>query len=331
MKDSITASTAAGSLRRRTFVLAASALAVGSARAQDAWSPTHPIRLVVTYPPGGGADVMARAMSDKLGQKLGQPVIVENRGGAGGLVGTEVVFNAAPDGYTILWGTSDTMAMAPHLYKKLPYKPTEFTPIVPVVGLGFVMVGRADLEAKTFPELVALAKKKELTFASWGNGSPGHVGAEMLKTLAGLPSVLIVPYQGTAPGSQALLAGQVDAMFLPTPLWLAFNQRVTTFAIAAPKRYERLKDVPTMEEFGIPVNMDVWQGLFAPPKTPRAVVERIHAATSEVVKDAEVKKKFDELGGFSMSASNEEFTKFISADNARWGEVMRTAQVKPQG
>ncbi len=280
----------------------------------------------MTYPPGGGADVLARAMTDALGQKLGQPVVVENRAGAGGTIGASLVFRAPADGYTLLWGNTDIMSMAPHLYRSLTYVPEEFTAVAPVVGLGFVLVGRATLEAKTFDELVALARSRQLSFASWGNGSPGHVGSEMFKNRAGIPSILNVPYKGTAPAMQALLAGQVDVMFVPTPLWLAFNQQFRTYAIAAPARYAQLKDVPTMAELGAPVDMDVWQGLFAPPKTPLAVADVIHKAVAEVVADPTVRKRFADLGGVPLDGGRAEFAKSIPADSKRWGEAMAVAR-----
>jgi len=317
---------------RRDFLVAAAASCVaGAAWAEPApWKPAQPLRLVVTYPPGGGADVLARAMTDALGRKLGQTVVVENRAGAGGMIGTAAVFRAQPDGYTLLWGNTDTMAMAPHLYREINYVPEEFVAVAPVVGLGFVMTGRATLEARTFPELVELARKRQLSFASWGNGSPGHVGSEMFKDKAGIPSILNVPYRGTAPACQALLAGQVDVMYLPTPLWLAFRDQIQTYAIAAPARYAQLKDVPTMAELGVPVDMDVWQGLFAPPKTPAAVADAIHKAVADVVADPALRKRFAELGGVPLDGSRADFARSIPAERKRWGEAMAAANVKPQ-
>lgn len=319
-------------LRRRTLLAAGAGLLATSAWPQGApWNPTRALKLVVTYPPGGGADVSARAISDRLGQKLGQPVVIDNRGGAGGVVGTEVVYRSAPDGYTILWGNADVLAIAPHLYTKLPYKPLEFAAISPVCGIGFVLAGRQGLEAKNFEELLALARKRELTSASWGNGSPGHVGTEMFNGSGKVKKMLVVPYQGTAPAAQALLAGQVDLMYMPLPLWLAMQSRVTTYAVAAKQRYGRMSQVPTMAELGVPVDLEVWQGLFAPPQTPRPVIERIYRATADVLGDPDVKKKLEELGTLPLSGSQEEFAALMPKELARWGEIMRAAQVQPQG
>ena len=317
-------------LRRRSLLIAAGALVVSPSWAQDAWNPTKPIRLVVPYPPGGGADANARVLVDKLGQKLGQTVLIENRGGAGGSIGAEVVYRAAPDGYSLLFGNADIITIAPHLFSKLPYKTMEFVPIGPTAAVPFVLAGRADIEAKTFPELLEMARKRELTFASWGNGSPGHVGAEMIRTMGNVPKVLTIPYQGTAPAAQALLGGQVDLMYMPSPIWLAMQQRVVTFGVASKARYERFKQVPTLAEFGIPADLEVWQGVFAPPQTPRPIVERIGKALFEVTSDPEVRKKVEELGLVPLASSQEDFAKSIAPDTARWGEVMRQANVQPQ-
>jgi tripartite-type tricarboxylate transporter receptor subunit TctC len=322
-------------LRRRGLLFAAGALAAtpawSPAWAQSTpWNPTYPIKIVVPYPPGGGADVTARAVVDRLGQKLGQSVVIENRAGAGGTIGGGSVFRAEPDGYTLLWATSEMLAGAPHLFLKLPYKPLEFVAIGATGRIGFALVGRPDLEVKTFPELVELARKRELSFSSWGSGSSGHVGAEMFKHIAKLPKVLTVPYQGAAPAAQAVMAGQVDLMFMPIPLWLAMQTRVITLAAASKSRYERLKQVPTMAEFGIPVDLEGWQGVYAPPQTPQAVVDRLAAALFEVTSDAEFKRKLDDMGVVPPSGSPGEFAKVLAPDLARWGEIMRLAEVKPQ-
>ncbi|WP_427183496.1 Bug family tripartite tricarboxylate transporter substrate binding protein [Bordetella bronchialis] len=321
--------------RRRALLALAGSCAAGMAwraprAAPSTWTPTHPLRLVVTYPPGGGADVTARAMTEALGERLGQPVVVENRGGAGGMVGTASVFRAAPDGYTLLWGNTDTMAMAPNLYRQINYVPEEFTALAPVVALGFVLASRPTLEAQDFRQLIELARKRQLSFASWGVGSPGHVGSEMLKNQAGIPSILNVPYRGTAPACQALLAGEVDVMYLPSPLWLAFRKQVRTYAIAAPKRYTQFQDIPTMAELGVPVDMDVWQGLFAPPGTPLPIAERIHEAVTQAVGTPDVQKRFLELGGVPLTSSRAAFAQSIPTERARWGALLRAANVQPQ-
>lgn len=317
-------------MRRREIVIGAGALAASRTWAQPAWEPAHPVKLVVTYPPGGGADVTARAIVDRLGEKLGQPVIVENRGGADGKIGAGVVYRASPDGYSLLWGNADILTIAPNLFTTLPYEPREFVPIGPTAAVSFMLVGRPDLGVKTFSEFVALARTKELSFASWGNGSRGHLGAEMFRHVAKVPKVLVVPYQGTAPAVQALIGGHVDAMFMTSPLWLTTRSRVITFAAAASKRHEQFKDVPTLTEFGVPVDLEVWQGLFAPPRTPRPVVERLSRALQQVMGDPDVKRKVEELGGLPIAGNSDEFARSVAVDQARWKEFMQAANIQPQ-
>ncbi len=320
----------AAALKRRSLLLAAGAFAASPSWGQAGWSPTKPIRLVVPYPPGGGADANARVLVEKLGQRLGQTIVIDNRGGAGGSIGADTVFRAPADGYTLLFGNADIITIGPHLFTKLPYKTTEFVPIGPCSAVPFILAGRADIEVKTFPELLELARRKELSFASWGNGSPGHVGAEMIRTMGKVPKVLTVPYQGTAPAAQALLGGQVDLMYMPAPIWLAMQQRVVTFGVASRARYERFKQVPTMAEFGVPADLEVWQGIFAPPATPRPIVERLGRSLAEATSDPEVRRKVEELGLVPLSSSQEDFAKTIGPDTVRWGEVMRLANVQPQ-
>ena len=318
-------------LRRRNLLLAAGAWTVAPVWSQSTtWNPVHPIKLVVPYPPGGGVDATARALADPLSQKLGQTVVIDNRAGAGGAIGAEAVFRATPDGYTLLWATFEMMAVAPYLFPKLPYKPLEFVPIAATGGIGFVLVSRPDFEAKAFPALVELARRRELSFASWGNGSAGHTGAEMFKHLAKVPKVLVVPYQGAAPAAQAVMAGQVDLMYMPIPLLLATQSRVTIIAAAAKARYERFKQVPTMAEFGVPVDLEGWQGVYAPPQTPQPVIDRLAKALIEVTSDPEVKMKLTELGVMPTSGGTEGFAKLLASETARWSDLMRMADVKPQ-
>jgi len=318
-------------LNRRSVLMAASAFAVAPTWAQSpAWNPTRPIKLIVPFPAGGGADVSARQVTEQLGQKLGQAVVIDNRAGGGGMIGGEIAFRAAPDGYTLLWATSEMISAGPHLWAKLPFKPLEFVPVGPTGRIGFVMVTRPDLEAKTFPQIVELARKRELTFAAWGSGTGGHVGAEMIRNHAKGTKILVVPYQGAAPAMQAVVASQVDVTFMPMPLWLALNTKVTTVAVAAKSRYERMKDVPTTAEFGVPIDLEGWQGVFAPPQTPRVAVERISKALAEVMAGSEVKGKYESMGVVPPVETYEDFVKLLPADTVRLGEMFRLANVQPQ-
>lgn len=303
------------------------ALSVLALPAQAQWNPARPIRIVVPYPPGGGSDVAARAISERMSPKLGQPVLVENRPGAGGIVGTDSVFRAEPDGYTLLLGASDAISIAPHLQPDLTkYRSEEFTAIAPVNLLTTILVARPGLGVKTLGELLALAKNSKLSYSSWGNGSLGHVAGESFKSTAKI-DLLNVPYQGAAPAAQAVLGGQVDLMFMPGPLWISYRDRVTTIGATSPRRFE---NVPTLTEQGLPVVVEVWQGILAPPKTPKPVVDRLHKAISEVMAEPETKERFVKMGSIPLASTQEDFAKMINADVPKWKKLLADYDIKPQ-
>ncbi len=297
------------------------------APAHAQWNPTRPIKIIVPYPPGGGSDVAARTISERVSQKLGQQVLVENRPGAGGRWARYAVFRAEPDGYTLLLGASDAISIAPHLQPELTkYKPEEFVAIAPVNLLTTILVARPGLGVKSVSELIALAKKSKLSYSSWGNGSLGHVSGEVFKSVAKI-DLLNVPYQGAAPAAQAVLGGQVDVMFMPGPLWISFRDRVTTLGATSPMRFE---NVPTLTEQGVPVVVEVWQAILAPPKTPKPVVDRLHAAFSEVMAEPETKERFAKMGSIPLASTQEEFAKMIVADIPRWKKVLADSDIRPQ-
>ena len=312
---------------RKIFWLLTVVLSVLVAPAQAQWNPTRPVKIVVPYPPGGGSDVAARTITDRVGQKLGQSVVVENRPGAGGIVGVDVVFRAEPDGYTLLLGSSDTISIAPNLQPDLiKYKSEEFTAIALVNQLTTILVARPGLGVKNTAELIALARKSKLSYASWGNGSLGHVSGEVFKSAARI-DLLNVPYQGAAPAAQAVLGGQVDLMFMPGPLWISFRDRVTTLGATSPKRFE---NVTTFTEQGIPVVVEIWQAILAPPKTPKPVVDRLHKAFSEVMAEPEIKERFEKMGSIPLYSTQEAFAKMIIADMPKWKKILTDSDIKPQ-
>jgi tripartite-type tricarboxylate transporter receptor subunit TctC len=303
------------------------ALSMLALPAHAQWNPARPIRIVVPYPPGGGSDVAARTISERMSPKLGQPVLVENRPGAGGIVGTDTVFRAEPDGYTLLLGASDAISIAPHLQPDLTkYKSEEFVAVAPVNLLTTILVARPGLNVKNLGELLALAKTSKLSYSSWGNGSLGHVAGESFKSTAKI-DLLNVPYQGAAPAAQAVLGGQVDLMFMPGPLWISFRDRVTTIGATSPRRFE---NVPTLTEQGLPVVVEVWQGILAPPKTPKPVVDRLHRAIAEVMAEPETKERFATMGSIPLASSQEDFAKMINADVPRWKKLLADYDIKPQ-
>ena len=303
------------------------ALGVLLTPAHAQWNPTRPVRIIVPYPPGGASDVAARTITDGVSKRLGQPVLVENRPGAGGIVGTEAVYRAEPDGYTLLLGASDAISIAPHLQPELTrYKSEEFVAIAPVNQITTILVARPGLDVKNVAELVALAKKSKLSYSSWGNGSLGHVSGETFKSAAKV-DLLNVPYQGAAPAAQAVLGGQVDLMFMPGPLWISYRDRVTTLGALSPRRFE---NVPTLAEQGVSVVVEIWQAILAPPKTPKPVVDRLHAAFSEVMTEPEIKEKFAKMGSVPLSSTQEAFQKMILADVPRWRKILADSDIRPQ-
>jgi tripartite-type tricarboxylate transporter receptor subunit TctC len=266
-------------------------------------------------------------ITDGVSRKLGQPVLVENRAGAGGIVGTEAVYRADPDGYTLLLGASDAISIAPHLQPELTrYKSEEFVAIAPVNQITTILVARPGLDVKNVADLIALARKSKLSYSSWGNGSLGHVSGETFKSAAKI-DLLNVPYQGAAPAAQAVLGGQVDLMFMPGPLWISFRDRVTTLGALSPRRFE---NVPTVTEQGVPVVVEIWQAILAPPKTPKPVVDRLHAAFSEVMTEPEIKEKFVKMGSVPLASTQEAFAKMIVADVPRWKKILADSDIRPQ-
>jgi tripartite-type tricarboxylate transporter receptor subunit TctC len=254
-------------------------------------------------------------------------VLVENRAGAGGVLGTDFVFRAEPDGYTLLLGASDAISIAPHLQPDLTkYKPEEFIPVAPVNKVTTVLVTRTGLGVKSASELVALAKKTKLSYSSWGNGSLGHVSAEAFRSTAQV-DLLNVPYQGAAPAAQAVLAGQVDVMFMPGPLWLTFRDRVVTLGTTSPGPFQGVQSLTAQ---GQPVVVEIWQGILAPPKTPKAVVDRLHKAFSEALDEPEMKERSAKMGSIALSLSQEEFANMVAADVRKWKQMLADYNIKPQ-
>jgi tripartite-type tricarboxylate transporter receptor subunit TctC len=309
------------------------ALAIGVmptlAKAQTSapWVPTKPIKLVVPYPPGGGSDIAARVMVSALGGRLGQPIVIENKPGANGAVGTEIVFNAAPDGYTLIMSGTDAYSRYPALYPNAKFVSAQFVPVAPTAIVNFVLMGRPGLPAKNLPELLALAKKQQLSFSSWGNGSAGHVAMAQFNLVA-KTEMLHVPYQGAAPAAQAVVGGQVDLTLMPVLLAYSFKDRLIPFGIAASQRLELIKDIPTLIEQGTNVSAPSWVGVLAPPKTPPAVVATLAKAMIETMSDPAIDKKLNEAGLAPLHGTTQEFATLIAKDFDFWGKAIRDAGIK---
>jgi tripartite-type tricarboxylate transporter receptor subunit TctC len=300
----------------------------GLAWAQTAWTPSKPVKLVVPYPAGGGTDIAARLVAAGMGNSLGQPVMVDNKPGANGVIAADYVYAAAPDATTLLFGSADVISISPFTYPKIQFQPNGFSPVASIAKIGVVLVGRADIDAKTLPELVAKAKTKEYSYAHWGAGSNGRIGMEIFQTQAGAQKMLGISYLGTAPALVALLSGQVDLMLVPTPLVIANRGKLVIYGVASPERYAGLKDVPTLAELGYPVDANIWFGVLAPPKTPQAAIDAIQAQMTRVVHDPAAQARMIELGLQPDLSDPKGFAGFVLSENNRWGAVIKAAGIK---
>jgi tripartite-type tricarboxylate transporter receptor subunit TctC len=319
---------------RRNFLASAGAgaawLAVpGIARAQQTgWRPSRPIHLVVPYPPGGGIDIVARFISPGMQEKLGQPVVVENRPGAVGMIGSEVVYRAAPDGYTYVVASADTHSINPHVYADIRYNALEFSAAAPIATLDYMLVGRQGLEANNMRELVELGHKRELTYASSGIGSSAQCEMEALKQKYGL-KMLHVPYGGSGPAAAAVMGSQVDLVMLPIAIALASRSKMKIFGVASDKRFEGAPEIPSLAEQGYPVGLEAaWIGLMAPPKTPQDILRAINSVVGDIVREPASKKRLTELGLAPYTGSVEEFAAHVNSEYDRWGKVVEAAGIK---
>lgn len=313
--------------------VAASALALlpGAAGAQS-W-PSKPIKLVVPFTAGGSTDTVARIMAEKLTARLGQPVIVENRAGAGGLTGSDSVAKSPPDGYTYLVGTSSTMAIIPHLYSKPAYDPArDFAPVILLGTADIVIVTHPGVPAKSVKELLAHAKANpgKLTFASGGNGSISHLLGEYFKSMASV-DLLHVPYKGDAQMVTDMLGGRVDMAFGTAVVFLPHIKagKVNAIAVTNPKRSTTQGHLPTVSESGVPGYEAVqWFGIAAPAGTPREIVQRLNDEARAVLAMPEVRSRFTDLGFDVVGDRPEEFAAFVRSENAKWKKIAQVAGTK---
>ena len=293
--------------------------------------PSHPVRLVVTVPPGGAADFIARLVGGKLAESLGQPVLIDNRAGAGGTIATESVAKAPADGYTLLQNSITTHGVGPHLYAKLPYDPVkDFAPVSGLALLPLIMAVNADLPFKSVQELIAGSKKESLNFASSGNGGAPHMAAELFKSETGA-SLTHVPYKGSGPAVADLVGGRVQIMFDAAPSLIQHvkSGKLRVLAAASAQRNRLLPEVPTFAELGYPkIAVSLWYGLLAPAGTPRNIVDRLNRETVKVLQAAEVREKLLAQGAEPMPGSPEAFASFMQEESAKWAPIVKQAGVK---
>lgn len=294
--------------------------------------PDKPIRFVVPYPPGGGTDVIARIVQESFQAALGQPIIIENKGGAGGSVGTDIVAKAAPDGYTVLF-TLSSHTINPAIFAKLPFDTVkDFEPVGTVASLPQILVAHPSVPANTVAELIALAKAKPgtLAFASVGNGSPGHLAGELFK-LRTDTRLTHIPYRGGGPAVSDVMGGQVPLLWVSIPAAAQFVKtgKLKALGVSTLKRSAAFPDVPTMQEAGIAdFEVDSWYAMFVPAKTPKAVIDRLNRALNTVVADAAVRDKLLSQGSEGVGGTPEALGKAVSAELPKWAKLAKDANIK---
>lgn len=313
---------------RLAALLLALLLPVG-ALAQD--FPTKPVRIVVPFQPGGGSDTLARLLGEKIGPKWGQPIVVENRTGAGGNVGAEFVAKAAPDGYTLFLSSPGPLVINKSLYAKLAFDPEAFVPIGIIATNFSVLAAHPKTGVDSVPALIAYARANpdKLNYASGGSGTTPHLAMELLKSLSGV-RITHVPYKGVAPGFTALLGGETDLMFVDTYLALPHVRtgKIRALALGGGARSALLPGVPVMSEIVPGFDYQVWQGMVAPAGTSAAVVTKVSAAIAEAVKQPDVVKRLADMGLETVGSTPGEMAAVMKADRERWGRVIRETGAK---
>lgn len=314
---------------RRSFLqLTAAMLAARSLSASAQQFPARGLRIIVPFPPGGPTDIVARPLAVRLTDALGQSVVIDNRGGAGGNVGADVVAKSPADGYTLLMGTVGTQAINGSLYKKMPFDPVkDFVAISQVASAPVLLVANPKVPVNNVRELIAMAKQNPgaLNYGTAGSGSPGHLSGELFKSMAGV-NLTHVPYRGSAPAVTDLLGGQIQLMFDPiqSPLQHVKAGTLKALGVSSSKRSPLLPDVPTIAESGVPdYETTAWWGIFAPAQTPPAIVERLHDEISKIVRSDFYHQQLASLGAEPVTASAQAFDQFVKQETAKWAKVVR--------
>jgi tripartite-type tricarboxylate transporter receptor subunit TctC len=314
-------------MRIRDTLFASLVLLAPTLASAQSW-PTKPVHILVSSGAGGTADILARMVGERLAPVLGQPVIVENRPGAGGHLGAGLVARAQPDGYTLLMSGSPTHSVGPHLFKRLTYEPMRDVPPVAMIAVApNLLVAKSSLPVKSLADLIALAREKpgQLTYSSAGNGTSGHLAAELLKSMARI-DMRHVPYKSGPEAVTGVLTGDVDFIFFTVPAVLPQVEagKLRALAITSLARSELVPDVPTVAEAGFP-GFEVlgWYALFAPRETPQPVVAKLSAEVEKIVRSPDIRDKLLQLGAEPRYMSSEQVTAFVAVESPKWGQLIR--------
>ena len=316
-----------------TGLILPAALVSPAAAAQN--YPAKAIRMIVPFPPGGPNDILGRVVAQKLAEQLGQQVVVDNRGGAGGIIGAELAARAVPDGYTLLFGGTAPLAITPGMHKNLPYDPTRDFAAVSLVGTApSMLIAHPAVPVKTIKDLIDLAKAKpgQLNFASAGIGTPPHLAGELFKSMAGVDMVH-VPYKGGGPALTDLLAGQVGLYFSGISSALPFvrDGRLRGIAVTSAKRTAVVPDMPTIAESGLPgFEVGNWYAILAPAATPQVIVTRLNTEINKVLAVAEVRKRFLDLAADPTGSTPGELAAYIRSEIVKWAKVIKLAGIKQE-
>jgi tripartite-type tricarboxylate transporter receptor subunit TctC len=315
-----------------TLIAAAAALlATLPALAQQAEYPSRPIKVIVCLPAGGGVDTVTRIIADKLQHRLGQTVVIENKGGQSGNIGAEAVFSAEPDGYTLLASQPAPITTNPLLYKSMSFDPARFTPVAVMTAIPNTLTVRSNFPAKTVQEFIAYAKANpgKISYASQGNGTTSHLTGVMFEQATGT-KLLHVPYRGTAPAINDLMGGHVDVLFneLATSMEMHKGGRARILAVTTPQRVPELPDIPTMQEAGLAGFVsDTWNAISAPPKTPAPIVAKLNAAINEVLATPEMQAQLKLMHLQPVGGTPQHMAEIVKSDTRRWGDLIRAANV----
>jgi len=312
----------------KTVCMAIGALVLACQFASAQQWPVKPVRIIVPLPPGQGADIIARLLAGKISPALGQQILVDNRPGAGTMIGSELAAKSPPDGYTFLAGGSSALAINPHLYAKLAYDTLrDFAPVTQMVSIGFVLCVNPSLPVSSVPELVKLAKQRpgEISFGSTGNGATNHIAQSLFASMMGI-NLIHVPYKGAVPSLTDLIGGQISMLAETTPLVLPHLKagKIRAIGVLSIKRNPFLPDVPTLDAQGVKgFDMNTWTGLVAPAGTPPAILDRMNSEAVKALRTPEAQQRLNELGFVGVGNTREQFDAYIKSELARWANAVK--------